>query len=158
MSIYDVFQMENELSERCNNDPDNAQQIIKDFVDARTKSQESVESLLKLVKHLEYFASNCKEEEERIKNNRKTAENRIKSIKDYITPYFKEIGAKDFGTFKISIRRSSYVDVLEDVLDKKYMVEKVTYSPDKKAIKDAIQSGEDVRGAKLLERESLQIK
>lgn len=43
-------------------------------------------------------------------------------------------------------------------LDKKFIVEKLTLSPDKKAIKEAVKSGEEVKGARLITNNNLQIK
>ena len=62
---------------------------------------------------------------------------------------------------KVSTRKSESVSLDdESLLDKKFVkVEVITkQSPDKKAIKEAIKSGEEVKGARLCTNYSLQIK
>lgn len=62
---------------------------------------------------------------------------------------------------KVSTRKSESVSLYdESLLDKKFIkVEVITkQSPDKKAIKEAIKSGEEVKGARLCTNYSLQIK
>ena len=63
----------------------------------------------------------------------------------------------DSTFIKLSFRKSESVEV-SDAVDKEYLIEKITHSPDKIKIKDAIKSGVDVVGAKLIIKHNLQIK
>lgn len=59
----------------------------------------------------------------------------------------------------ISFRRSERVEIPDaDVVPKKYQVKKITYTPDKKAIKDLLKSGKTVRGCTLITCQNIQIK
>jgi len=60
-------------------------------------------------------------------------------------------------TFKIYFRKSESVEV-SDLLDQNYIVEKVSYRPDKIAIKNAIKKGKIVNGASIIINYNLQIK
>jgi len=60
-------------------------------------------------------------------------------------------------TFKMNFRKSESVEV-SDLLDQTYIVEKVSYQPDKIAIKNAIKEGKTVNGAALIINYNLQIK
>jgi len=60
-------------------------------------------------------------------------------------------------TFKMNFRKSESVEV-SDLLDQNYIVEKVSYQPDKIAIKNAIKEGKTVNGAALIINYNLQIK
>ena len=61
--------------------------------------------------------------------------------------------------FKLSLRRSESVEVInQDQLPECFVKAKITYTPDKVAIKDAIKSGMTVEGAVIVENFSLQIK
>jgi len=60
-------------------------------------------------------------------------------------------------TFKMNFRKSEYVEV-SDLLDQNYIVEKVSYQPDKIAIKNAIKEGKTVNGAAIIINYNLQIK
>ena len=62
-------------------------------------------------------------------------------------------------TLKISFRKSESVEVFdENLLDEKFKKEKTEISIDKTAIKNAIKNGENVQGAKIVEKNNLQIK
>ena len=60
-------------------------------------------------------------------------------------------------TFKMNFRKSESVEV-NDLLDQNYIVEKVSYQPDKIAIKNAIKEGKTVNGAAIIINYNLQIK
>jgi len=62
-------------------------------------------------------------------------------------------------TLKLSLRKSEAVEV-EDVeeLDQNFVTVKVTKQPDKKAIKRAIEDGQEVKGAVIITNQNLQIK
>lgn len=60
---------------------------------------------------------------------------------------------------EVKFRLSTAVDVLDaSLLPEKYVVQKVTTTPDKKAIKEALASGTPIPGAALIERNNIQIK
>lgn len=71
-----------------------------------------------------------------------------------------EVGKKyDLGLHSIGWRKSEAIEIEnEDALPKEFIKEKVTYSPDKTLIKQAIKAGKEVAGARLVERNNLQIK
>lgn len=63
------------------------------------------------------------------------------------------------GTFTLSFRKSEAVVITDEAaLPTKYLRTKTTITPDKTAIKKAINSGETVEGAVLQEKKNLQIK
>ena len=60
---------------------------------------------------------------------------------------------------KISFRKSESVEINNMAqIDAKFLNEKVTVTPDKKAIKDAIKAGETVEGATIIINQNIQIK
>ena len=72
----------------------------------------------------------------------------------------------DFGmteikgkTLKLSLRKSEAVEVLDlNELDEKFKRTKITIEPDKVAIKNAIDNGEEINGAVLVKKDNLQIR
>lgn len=160
--IYDVLNLEKTLYQRIEENPDNAEDIIKEFVEDQQKTEESIERMIKLIKHLEFFIDNCKKEEQRIKERRQSTENKIESIKRYLMPFVKEKGKFDVGTFTLSTRISKSVVLSDAEFDleenKDYVIEKVELKPDKKKIKEALEKGEYIHGASLVEKDNLQIK
>ena len=60
---------------------------------------------------------------------------------------------------KLSFRKSKTVEVPNiDLLDPAFIVTKTEITPDKKAIKAAIEAGENVAGAFIEEKQNIQIK
>ena len=91
-----------------------------------------------------------------IKEQKEKAIDRLKdAVKDAMNLY--GIEKVDSPALKLSFRKSESVEISEN-LDKRFMIEKVTYQPDKVAIKDAIKNGETIEGAVLLINQNLQIK
>ena len=60
-------------------------------------------------------------------------------------------------TFKMNFKKSESVEVF-DWLSTEYVIEKITYQPDKIAIKNAIKEGKTVNGASIVTNYNLQIK
>lgn len=103
----------------------------------------------------------AKEEEARIKafkTNRTNAIERLSANLDMAMTH-RGMTKLDMGVKgKISYRKSTAVLVDEDKLPKKWFVKKVTTSPDKTALKEALAAGTKVRGAALETRQNIQIK
>ena len=140
---------------------------ISAIVAAQTTSLTHLTKLAKYIAFLTRFQEDCKMEENRIKSRRQIAENRVESIKKYLTPYVKaemeRLGHPlTVGTHTLSTRKSEAVEVSDlftnDSQNRElWCTEKTTYTPDKAKIKEALKSGEQISGASLKENVSLQI-
>ena len=99
-------------------------------------------------------------EETRLIMQRKNSEKNLESLENYIMLLLQKAGGKaEAGTFLISKRRSERVDILDqNLIPKEYINEKVTYSPDKKKIKDDINNGVIIDGVAVIDNFNLQIK
>jgi hypothetical protein len=141
---------------------------LQALVQAQTTSMTKLGNLCAFIRHVEGRINLCKEEEQRLAARRKAAENRLESVKRFLTPFVSEQRAKlgrplEVGTFSLSTRRSESVSIDEERFftkanTKSYCVEKVSYQPDKKFIKDMLKGGTEIEGAMLVENESLQIR
>ena len=72
-----------------------------------------------------------------------------------------ELAGSPFVTSRVAIgyRKSTSVNIVnEEELPKDLLVEKVSISPDKKAIGELLKNGEVVSGAELVENKNIQIK
>lgn len=97
------------------------------------------------IKRLQERKQVLKNAQERVKNNLKNA--------------MEEFGIVEIkgGTLKINFRKSESVEVDNvDLLDDKF--KRIKVEADKTAIKQAIKSGEEVKGARLVENNNLQIR
>ena len=120
-----------------------------------------IENVALYIKDITAFAESIKAEEQNLAQRRKSLENKAIHLKGYLTSCMEMVGQTKFETAKVklSFRNSKAVEITnETMLPSRYYAEKRTYVPDKVAIKEAIEEGDDVPGAELVERRNLQIK
>lgn len=123
--------------------------------------EEKAESVACYIKNLAAFADDLKAEEDTLSARRKSAERRIDSMKKYLTSCLESVGKDKVETVRarISFRKSVQVQIDDEkALPADYVTTTVTTKPDKTAIKKAIQAGQDVTGASLVENRNIQIK
>ena len=122
--------------------------------------EDKAESVACYIKNLAAFVADLKTEEDALAARRKTAERRVDSVKKYLTSCMESVGKDKVETAKarISVRKSDQVQNDETALPADYVTPSVTTKPDKTAIKKAIQAGQDVTGASLVENRNIQIK
>lgn len=119
---------------------------------------EKIENVLLWIKNLKAEAEAIRSEEVKLAERRKAKVNRVDSLTRYLAAV---LNGDKFNTARVSLywRKSTSTDVYDETaLPEKYRVETVTWAADKKAIKEAINSGEVVTGARLVEKTSAIIK
>ena len=121
--------------------------------------EQKIDNTVCYLKNTEAMIAALKSEEKKLSERRKALESKADRIKSFLS-YFLDIGKKlETVHFKISWRKSTSVKIEnEELIDVKYIKEKVTTSVDKKAIGEALKAGEIVSGAELEEKHNLQIK
>lgn len=144
------------------------------YFDSETEREDTLEavigqfevkaqSVIGYIKNQETTEEMLEEHIRQMTEKLKVIKARNQSLKDYLernmlAAGIKEIKADD-GTFKASFRKSKAVDVFDEAqIPAEFMRERVTVVPDKTAIRKAIESGQEVAGAKIEERQNLQIK
>lgn len=123
--------------------------------------EEKAESIACYIKDLTAHAEAVKAEGEILAKRRKAAENKAESLKRYLATCMDMAGKEKLETArcKIGFRRTSVVNILdESKIPAEYMNEKITYTPSKTAIGEAIKAGEAVPGASIEQKRSIQIK
>lgn len=111
--------------------------------------------------NLKAMAAASKAEKERLAGLQKFYENTQKRLTDALSSAMQVFGHDkvENATLRLSLRHSTATEVDDlDQLPAEYKTTKVEVVADKTAIKKAIQEGEDVPGAHLVENVSLQIK
>lgn len=119
---------------------------------------EKLENIGCYIKNTAAMAEAIKAEEKALKERREALENKAESLKAYVA---NALQGEKWASAKVeySFRRSKAVSIPDiELLDKNYLVAETTYKPDKKAIKEAIKAGKEVRGAFIEEKNNLQIK
>ena len=127
-----------------------------------------IENIGLYIKNLTADIEMLKHEEDNLKKRRKSAENKIESLKQYLNGYLTAVYPNNndrarwkFKTAKVMLgyRKSNTVEVPDiDKLDKNFLKVKTEVSADKIAIKDAIKNGQEVKGAFIQENINLNIK
>lgn len=127
-----------------------------------------IENIGCFIKNLESDVEALKKEEDNLKARRKSAENKIESLKKYLNGYLQAVYPNDddrrkwkFKSPKVVLgyRKSTTVEIPNiDALDKEFLKVKTEVAPDKTAIKDAIKSGKDVKGAYLKDNINLSVR
>lgn len=123
--------------------------------------EDKAESVACYIKNLTAFAADLKAEEENLADRRKAVERRVDGVKKYLSSCLVAVGKDKVETAKarISFRKSVQVQIEDEkALPADFVTTTVTKSPDKTAIKKAIQGGQDVTGASLIEKRNIQIK
>lgn len=127
-----------------------------------------IENIGCFIKNLESDVEALKKEEDNLYKRRKTAENKIESLKRYLNGYLQAVYPNDddrakwkFKTAKVVLgyRKSNTVEISNLAeLDEKYIKTKTETTVDKMAIKDAIKKGEEVKGAYIKQNLNFSIK
>lgn len=132
-------------------------EAFAELLDLRDKREDKCEAIALAYKNASAEAAAIKAEAQALTARQRTAERRADSLRQYLA--FALQGEK-LRTPRVSVsyRRTSSVDVPDvNALMKKYR----RYSdpvPDKAAIKAAIEAGQKVRGASIVERQAIIVK
>lgn len=131
-------------------------------LDELTQQFESkAENIALFTQELDAQADAIKQKEKNLSDRRKSLEKKSESLKKYLMNEMEVTGKQKIETDMVKIRVShrSIVDVWnEEELPVQYLNIKETKSPDKKLIKQAIDSGMEIPGARLVDNPSMQIK
>jgi len=134
---------------------------INDLIAARTQSITKLKGLCNLLKLLESKIAVCKIRQKEVLESRKHAEQILARLGSRLAEWVDEQGKSyHCEEYELKSRRSTSVSI-PDGWDNPMFCSiemKRVVTPDKKAIKEALQSGEEVVGAALIERCNLTIK
>lgn len=130
----------------------------QDLDDLKMAREDKIEGVGLWIKNLEAEAAAVKAEKDNMADRQRRLEKKAESLKGYLSY---ALQGQKFSTPKIAMswRRSESVDITDVYLLPEELINvQIKKVPDKKAIKDAIKAGKDIRGAELIEKQNLQIK
>ena len=119
------------------------------------------EGIIKVIRNQESDLEMVTAEIERLTNLKNKMKKEIENFKSYIKFNMKKMELKKVETSlgNISLRQSTATEIYDEAsLPKEFLKEKITYTPSKTEIKKAIESGQEVKGARLVVNTSLTIK
>ena len=131
---------------------------LEQIVQRHTETMDKLKSLCGFIRYLEHGIAACKQERERVMQMQKQAENRLASIKQFLTPYVQQQGRIELETATLSVRKSVAVELAEGFSDPYFCKVVTERVPDKRAIKEALQQDAAIDGARLITRYNLQVK
>jgi len=112
-----------------------------------------------VIKNFESEVDIIEEEIKRLNALKKARINAVDKLKNNISDAMQLFGILEVKapTFKMNFRKSESIEIFEG-LDQEFITEKVSYQPDKIAIKNAIKEGRQINGAALVTNLNLQIR
>lgn len=121
-----------------------------------------IEGIALWVKNLDAEAKAYKEEKDSFAQKQKVAENKAKSLKEFLSHYLDGTAFKSTKV-NVSFRSSKAVDVfnMDELMNYNDCDSYLKYAeptPDKTAIKNAINSGVEIPGCRIVENNNIQIK
>lgn len=121
-----------------------------------------IEGIALWVKNLDAEAKAYKEEKDSFAQKQKVAENKAKSLKEFLSHYLDGTAFKSTKV-NVSFRNSKAVDVfsMDELMNYDDCDSYLKYAeptPDKTAIKNAINSGVKIPGCRIVENSNIQIK
>lgn len=122
------------------------------------EKQDKIESVALWIKNLSADAIAFKAEKEAFVEREKKALKKIESLKNWLSG---ALEGQKFSTWRcaVTFRKSEAVEIEDESMIPQFLInEKVTYSPDKTAIKAALKEGQEIPGCKLIERMNPTIK
>ena len=143
------FQIDEETGEILNFEELDALELERDA---------KVENICLYIKNLLSDAAAYKLEKQSFDQKEKAATRKAEGLKKYLQNM---LAGEKFKSTKatVSYRNSKQVEVIDiDYVPAEYLRIKQTIEADKKAIKEAIESGIDVKGCNLVERQNMSIK
>jgi hypothetical protein len=150
--IDGLFEMADE-----NGEVDVDMDILEDLKEQR---QTKLENIALYIKNLASEASAIKEEENALSDRRKRLERKCERLKGILVRSMTENNEKELSSARYcaKIRDSKATEIYDDtILPPEYIVGKTTYSPDKKKIKEAIEAGNEVAGARIIINHNLKL-
>lgn len=128
--------------------------------DLKEQRQTKLENIALYIKNLASDAQAIKEEENSLSERRKRLERKCERLKGILVRSMMENNEKEISSSRYcaKIRESKATEIIDlESIPKEYIKEKVEYSPDKTAIKKAIESGEEIAGARIIVNHNLKL-
>ena len=134
---------------------------VIDILEQELQLQTKGAGIIKSFKNSEAMLNGVEEEIKRLQALKKSISNQINSKKEYIVRNMEMMGITKIETElgNLSLRKSKSVNIYdESLIDKKFIEIETKEKISKTEIKKAIEAGENVQGANIVEKNSLNIK
>lgn len=161
MKLYELTENYLNLQELLETEEVDQNLITKALDEVGGELEDKAENIAKLIKTLDVDINGYKAEEKRLADKRKSLENRVKSLKEYLDSAMKLTGKKKFKgqlfSFNIQKNPPSVNVTDENIIPSKYYIPQDPVL-DKKTLLADLKAGEEVPGAEINQTESLRIR
>lgn len=161
MKLYELSHNYQNLLELMDNEDIPQDEITKALNGLEGEFNLKAENIAKLMKSMEADTKGLKDEEKRLSNRRKTLENRVISLKAYLSDSMKAIGKDKIkgDIFTLSFGKCPPSAYISDIalIGKRYF-NKQEPILDKKMVLAELKYGIEIPGAELKQESSLRIK
>lgn len=164
MNLYEIAQNYRNLEDVIENAEDeNLVEIVAESLSGLDETFENkVENIVKFTKNLRGQAEVIDNEVKRLQARKKSLDNKAEHLEKYLLDgmKFMERDKVQTGIFEVSIKKNPYsVNIYDDfAIEDKYLLKSEKITVDKKKIKEDIQNGIEVKGAKLERKLVLRVK
>ena len=161
MKLYELTQNYMNLQDLLENPEIPQEMVIEALNNVGDELEDKAENIAKLIKTLDVEVAGFKEEEKRLAERRKSLENNIKGLKQYLENAMKVTGKVKFKgkLFSFNIQKnvpSLNIESTENI-PKEFFIEQEPVL-DKKAVLSALKEGKEIEGVSIKQTESLRIR
>lgn len=160
MKLFEINQQIRDILEQVD-DGEITDEVFAQLNDLNVQAEIKFEALACLIKENKATAAMIEIEEKRLKERKTAHLNRAERLGAYLSDQMLFSGRNSYESArcKVSFRQSTSVQIDdENELPQEYFRIKTESEPDKTLIKDALQEGREVPGARIVTRQNLQIK
>ncbi len=161
MKLYELSQNYLNLQELLENPEVPQEMVIAALDEVGEQFEDKVENIAKLIKTMEVDIKGFKEEESRLSDRRKSLENRVKGLKEYIDGAMKATGKLKIKgkLFSFNIQKNTpSLEVVNEELVPRELFKVQDPVLDKKEALARLKAGEDIPGLSIKQTESLRIR
>lgn len=160
MKLYEISDAIRAALDHIELDPETGEILQADALHAvEAEASEKIEATALYLRELDAEAKAAKDEADRMIARVKSMQKRSDYLKAMLLDALHATGKVKTARVTVSIRTSKAIEVADGVtLPDAFVTVRNTTTPNKTALKEAIEAGADIEGVRLVERESVQIK
>ena len=158
MKLYELARSYAELLDRAEDIDTEA--LVDTLASLQDAIEDKAENTAKIIKNLEADAKIIKEEEQRLAERRRSIENKVTRLKEYLQEQLEVAGLQKVKrpTITVAIQNNPpSVEIADEkLIPSEFMIPQ--YKVDKKSILERLKNGEMVPGAKLVQGRGVRIR
>lgn len=158
MKLFEISKIYQDILDNEEAEP---HQVVEALISVDEAFDEKADSVACMVKAFKAEAEAIKAEKMELDQRQRVAEKKAESLKEYLGNEMIATGKKKIETArnKVTFRKSKSVKIIDvEALEERFLRVVTKSDPNKVEIKKALEDGEIVNGALLVENENIQIK